>query len=82
MPSFICFPHTHYIPCLALPWEQNLYPKDNEIHNCGRSLPAVHHNAFSFSYIHVEIVFKKDIKKYDNFDTFCHTTKSLQGQQT
>jgi hypothetical protein len=22
-----------YIPCLTSPWGQNLYPKDNEIHN-------------------------------------------------
>jgi hypothetical protein len=32
---------------------QNLYPEDNEIHNFGRDLPALHHHAFSFSYIHV-----------------------------
>jgi hypothetical protein len=38
---------------LAPPWGQNLYPKDNEIHNFGRGLPALHHHALSFSYIHV-----------------------------
>jgi hypothetical protein len=44
------------------PWEQNLYPKDNEIHNFGRHLPALHCHAFSFSYIHLvseKIFFKK-----------------------
>jgi hypothetical protein len=35
---------------LAPPWGQNLYPTDNEKHNFGRRLPAVHHHAFSFSF--------------------------------
>jgi hypothetical protein len=39
--------------CLAPPWGQNLYPEVNEIHSFGRGLPALHHHAFSFSYIHV-----------------------------
>jgi hypothetical protein len=28
-------------------------PKENEIHNFGRHIPALLHCAFSFSYIHV-----------------------------
>ena len=28
-------------------------PKENEIHNFGRHIPALHHRAFSFSYIHL-----------------------------
>jgi hypothetical protein len=39
--------------CLAPPWWQNLYPEDNKIHKFSRGLPALHHHAFSFSYIHV-----------------------------
>jgi hypothetical protein len=42
----------HYISCLALLWGQNLYPKDNEIHNFGRDLPALHHHAFSLIVLH------------------------------
>jgi hypothetical protein len=42
-----------YIRSMAPPWGQNLYPKDHEIHNLGRGLPALHHHAFSFSCIHV-----------------------------
>jgi hypothetical protein len=59
--SFSSFTHTNYLPCLAPPWGQNLYPVDNEIHNFGRDLPALYHHAFSFSYIHVvsEKIFKK-----------------------
>jgi hypothetical protein len=38
---------------LAPPWGLKLYPEDNKIHNFGRNLPALHHHAFSFSYIHV-----------------------------
>ena len=36
-------------------------PKENEIHNFCRHIPALHHRAFSSSYIHVvsEEVFKK-----------------------
>jgi hypothetical protein len=56
------------------PWGQNLYPEDNEIHNFGRSLPALHHHAFSFSYIHV--VSEKNIfYQLVNFDTFCPAPK-------
>jgi hypothetical protein len=44
---------TDTISCLAPPWGQNLYPKDNEIHNFSKGLPSLHHHAFSFSYIHV-----------------------------
>jgi hypothetical protein len=54
---------------LALPWGQNLYPKDNEIHNFGRGLPALHHHAFSFSYIHV--VSEKKIF-FLRIGQFCH----------
>ena len=44
-------------------------PKENEIHNFGRHIPALHHCAFSFSYIHV--VSEEDLKKkLVNFDTF------------
>jgi hypothetical protein len=49
----ISFTHTHHIPCLTPPWGQNLYPKDYEIHNFGRHIPALHHHAFRSSYIHV-----------------------------
>jgi hypothetical protein len=38
---------------LAPPWGQNLYYEDNEIHNFSKRLPALHHHALSFSYIHV-----------------------------
>jgi hypothetical protein len=40
---FISFTHTHYIPCLTPPWGQNLYPKDNEIHNFGRHIGQFWH---------------------------------------
>jgi hypothetical protein len=52
----ISFTYTHYIPCLTPPWGQNLYPKDNEMHNFGRHIPVLHHHAFRFFfffYIHV-----------------------------
>jgi hypothetical protein len=59
--SSIYFTHTNYIPRLAPSWEQNLYSEDNEIHNFGRGLLALHHHAFSVSCIHVvsEKIFKK-----------------------
>jgi hypothetical protein len=73
----------HYISCLAPPWGQNLYPKDNEIHNFGRGLPALHHHAFSFSYIHVHVVSEKKIfQKLVNFDTFCPAPKAPGGKET
>jgi hypothetical protein len=53
---------------LALPWGQNLYPKDNEINNFGRGRPALHYHAFSYSYIHVvsdKIIFFKDFVNFD-----------------
>ena len=40
-------------------------PKENEIHNFGRHIPALHHCAFSFSYIHV--VSEEDFKKIGQF---------------
>jgi hypothetical protein len=49
---------------------QNLYSKDNEIHNFGRSLPAVHHHVFSFLYIRV-VSEKEYFSKLVNFYTFC-----------
>jgi hypothetical protein len=37
--------HIMFGPALG----QNLYPKDNEIHNFGRHIPALHHHALSSS---------------------------------
>jgi hypothetical protein len=42
--TFISFSHTHYIPCLTLPWEQNINVEENEIHNIGWGLPALQHH--------------------------------------
>jgi hypothetical protein len=53
----------HCIPCLAPPWGQNVYPKDNEIHNFGRGLPALHHHAFTF-FLHT---FREDFFKSGRF---------------
>ena len=33
---------------MALPWGQNSYPENNEIHNFGESLTAEHHSALVF----------------------------------
>jgi hypothetical protein len=41
-------------------WGHN--SEDNEIHNFGKGLPALHHHAFNFSYI--DAVSKK--KKFEN----------------
>jgi hypothetical protein len=60
---------------LALPWGQNVYPENNEIHNFGRGLPALHQHAFSFSCIHV-VSEKKIFKNFINFDTFCPIPKA------
>jgi hypothetical protein len=49
---------------------QNLYPKDDEIHNFSKGLPSLHHHAFSFSYIHVVSEKKIFFLKMANFDTF------------
>jgi hypothetical protein len=76
--SFISFTHTHFIPCLAPPWEQNLYPEDNEIHNFGRGFPALHLQAFSFSYIYVV---SEKIFLIVNFDTFCPAPKAPGGRK-
>jgi hypothetical protein len=38
---------------MAPPWGQNHYPEDNEIHNFGGGLPALHHHTFSFSYVRI-----------------------------
>jgi hypothetical protein len=43
--SFMFYSYTPY----TMPWGQNLYPEDNEIHNFGRRILALHHNAFSSS---------------------------------
>ena len=57
----ISFAHTHYIPCLTPRLGAKPLPKEKEIHNFGRHIPALHHCAFSFSYIHV--VSEEDLKK-------------------
>jgi hypothetical protein len=54
---------------LTPPWGQNLYPKNNEIHNFGRHIPALHHHAFSFSYKHV-VSEKKIFLKIGQFGHF------------
>jgi hypothetical protein len=60
---------------------QNLYPEDNEIHNFNTSLPALHHHAFSFSYILV--VSEEDFFKNWSILTFlCPAPKEPEGQET
>jgi hypothetical protein len=72
---FVYVTHTHYIPCLALPWGQILYPKDNEIQNFGRQFFALHYQAFSFSYIDVILekiymyIYKFKLVIFDTFYT-------------
>jgi hypothetical protein len=56
----------------------NLYPEGNKIHNFDRGLPALHHHAVSFSYIHV-VAEKNIFKKMVNFDTFCLARKAPGG---
>lgn len=41
--SLKCFRYTLYIPNLAPPMSQILYPKDHEIFTFGRGLSALHH---------------------------------------
>jgi hypothetical protein len=65
---------------LAPPRGQNLYPKGNEIHNFGRGFPALHHHAFSFSYIHV-VSEKKMFLKLINIDTLCPAPKAPGGRK-
>jgi hypothetical protein len=66
---------------LTPPWEQNLYPEEDEIHNFGRHLPALHRNAFRFSYIHVVSEKKVFLKKLVNFDTFYSTPWAPGGRK-
>jgi hypothetical protein len=45
---------------------QNLYLKDNEIHNFGIHIPALLNHAFIFSYIHI-VSEKKILLKIGQF---------------
>ena len=65
----------HYTSCLALPWGQNFYPEDNEIHNFSRSFPALYHHAFCFSYI--QVVSEKKI--FFKISLFWHFLPRPQG---
>ena len=50
---------------------QNLYPRDHQIYNFGRGLPALHHYAFSFS--QTCVVVKKKI--FENWSLFAPTPR-------
>jgi hypothetical protein len=61
---------THYISCLALPWGQKRYAEDYKFHNIGRSLPALHHNAFSF-FSHICGYREEDFENWSSLGSFC-----------
>ena len=65
--------------CFAPPWGQNLNPRDNEKHNFGRGLPALHHHAFSFSST-CAVVEKKIFGNWSNLSSFCPALKAPGGQ--
>ena len=69
-----------YTSYLALPWGQNLYPEDNQIHNFSRSFPALYHNAFCFSYIHVVSEKKICFKNWSILTLFAPPQRPQRGR--
>jgi hypothetical protein len=67
--------------CFAPPWGQNLYPSDNEKHNFGRGVPALHHLAFCFSSTYA-VEEKKIFENWSNLRSFCPTLKAPGGQES
>ena len=80
---FKCFTYKHYVPSLPppLPWGQNPYPGDHQIHNFGKGIPALHHYAFGFSQT-CAVVKKKIFENWSLLGSFCPTPKAPGVQET
>ena len=54
-------------------------PEDYKFHNFGRSLPALHHHAFSFSFT-CAVVEEKIFENRSTLGSFCPAPKAPWGQ--
>ena len=80
---FKCFTYKHYVPSLPpppLPWGQNPYPGDHQIHNFGKGIPALHHYAFGFSQT-CAVVKKKIFENWSLLGSFCPAPKAPGVQE-